>query len=155
MFRLAMVMLSDTSLAEDAVQEVLLKLWKKKDKIDTLRNPEAWCIEMTKNQCLDVLKQRKNNTKLKPGMFAATAGYTLPDEYSIGKDVSKQILHLIDRLSPLQRAIFYLRETEHIDYDEISKLLKITISNVKINVFRYRRFMKEELEKLSNYEAKD
>ena len=58
LFRLARRLLVSTDEAEDAVQEVFLKLWKSKDKMDNYKNPEAFAMTMTKNYCLDRLKSK-------------------------------------------------------------------------------------------------
>ena len=65
LYRLAKRLLVSSDEAEDAVQEVYLKLWKGRDKIENYRSPEAFAITMTKNYCLDRLKSRQaSNLKI-------------------------------------------------------------------------------------------
>src|SRR5690554_4321300 len=65
LYRIARRMLVSTDEAEDAVQEVYLKLWSTRDRIDNFRSPEAYAITMTKNHCLDRLKSKQaNNLKI-------------------------------------------------------------------------------------------
>lgn len=58
LFRLAKRMLVSREEAEDATQEVLLKLWKSDTTI--YKNVEAMAITMTKNYCLDQLKAKRS-----------------------------------------------------------------------------------------------
>ena len=58
-FRLAKRLLVSKDEAEDATQELLLKLWKNKDKITSYRNTEAFAMTMTKNYCYDRLKSKQ------------------------------------------------------------------------------------------------
>ncbi len=58
-FRLAKRLLVSTEEAEDATQEVLLKLWNNKTKMDELKNVEAFSMTMTKNYCFDKLKSKQ------------------------------------------------------------------------------------------------
>ena len=58
-FRLAKRLLISTEEAEDATQEVLLKLWKNKTKIAEYKNVEAFSMTMTKNFCFDKLHDHK------------------------------------------------------------------------------------------------
>ena len=65
LYRLAKRLLVSSDEAEDAVQEVFLKLWKGRDNIHHYRSPEAFAVTMTKNYCLDRLKSRQaSNLKI-------------------------------------------------------------------------------------------
>ena len=57
-FRLAKRLLVSNEEAEDATQEILLKLWKNKENIENYKNVEAFSMTMTKNFCLDKLKSK-------------------------------------------------------------------------------------------------
>ena len=61
MFRLALRLLISKEAAEDATQEVILKIWNLKDKVKDYANLEAFMISVTKNYCLDQLKASRNN----------------------------------------------------------------------------------------------
>ena len=65
LFRLAKRLLVITEEAEDATQEVLLKLWNKNEDLGNYNSLEAFAMTMTKNYCLDQLKaKRSGNLKL-------------------------------------------------------------------------------------------
>ena len=65
LYRLAKRILISNDEAEDAVQEVFLKLWNGKQNIENYKNPEAFAITMTKNYCLDRLKSKQaSNLKI-------------------------------------------------------------------------------------------
>jgi RNA polymerase sigma-70 factor (ECF subfamily) len=55
----ANLLLRNTQEAEDAVQEVCLKLWKIRDSLDKYNSVEAFAMKVIKNWCLDRLKARK------------------------------------------------------------------------------------------------
>ncbi len=56
LYRFALSLLRDPHEAEDAVQEVFLKLWEKRNQLNRLKNPDAYVFRMTRNQCLDKLR---------------------------------------------------------------------------------------------------
>ena len=65
LYRLAKRLLVSTEEAEDATQEILLKLWTKNNVIESYNNVEAFAMTMTKNFCLDRLKSKQaGNLKL-------------------------------------------------------------------------------------------
>src|SRR5690554_7550719 len=65
LYRLAKRILVSSDEAEDAVQEVLFKLWNGKKHIESYNNPEAYALTMAKNYCLDRLKSKQaSNLKI-------------------------------------------------------------------------------------------
>src|SRR6218665_37865 len=58
-FRLAKRLLTSTEEAEDATQEVIVKLWNKKENLENYNSVEALAMTMTKNYCLDQLKSKR------------------------------------------------------------------------------------------------
>ena len=62
LYRLAKSYLISSDEAQDAVQEVFLKLWKNNESINTYTSPKAFAFTMTKNYCLDRLKSKQAST---------------------------------------------------------------------------------------------
>ncbi|MDB4939893.1 MAG: sigW13 [Candidatus Doudnabacteria bacterium] len=58
-YRLSLQYLKTQIDAEDAVQEVFVKVWRNIKKVDPDKNFKAWLLEVTKNTCLDILKKKK------------------------------------------------------------------------------------------------
>src|SRR5690348_2408433 len=58
-FRLAKRLLVSTEEAEDATQDVLVKLWNKNEALEKYGSLEAYAMTITKNHCLDVLKSKR------------------------------------------------------------------------------------------------
>lgn len=61
MYRLAKRLLTSDDMSKDAVQEVMLKLWTKKDQLYKVNNPEAYAMTMIKNYAYDILKSKKHH----------------------------------------------------------------------------------------------
>ena len=62
LYRFALRIVKDSFIAEDVVQEVMIKVWKKREYFETLDNKEAWCMTLTKNLAIDKTrsKHRRN-----------------------------------------------------------------------------------------------
>ena len=54
--QVCLAMLKNDSNAGDMVQEVFLKLWEERDRLDDVRCPKAYAIRVARNRCLDKLK---------------------------------------------------------------------------------------------------
>ena len=71
-FRLAKRLLVSTEEAEDATQEVLLRLWNNKEKMEAYKNVEAFSMTMTKNYCYDKLKSKHRSESVATCNLAMT-----------------------------------------------------------------------------------
>ena len=108
-FRLAKRLLVSNDEAEDATQELYLKLWKNKEKLVQYKNVEAFAMTMTKNYCLDQLKaKRSNNLSLVHSNYKDN-NISLQREIEL-KDSVNRVHELIENLPEKQKMIIQLRE---------------------------------------------
>ncbi len=150
MFRLAKRLLVSTEEAEDATQEVLLKLWKSNDKIGAYRSTEAFAMTMTKNYCLDRLKSKQaSNLKL------VHTNYT--DESASlqrrleNRDSLEWMQKIVKTLPEQQRIILQLRDIEQYDLEEIAEMMQMKNSAVRTSLSRARKAVREALIKTHSY----
>ena len=64
LYRIALQMLKSLEEAEDALQDVMVRLWDKRMQLKEYKNLEAFAVTVTKNRCLDKLKSKKHNYHL-------------------------------------------------------------------------------------------
>lgn len=149
LFRLAKRLLVSNEEAEDAVQEVLIKLWIKSD-LKTLNSIEAMAMTMTKNYCLDQLKsKRATNLTIVDAIFEnneASIHQKIED-----KDQLEWVEKIISKLPNQQKIIIQMREIEELEYSEIAKIMEMNETAVRVALSRARKTIKENLEKTSNY----
>lgn len=149
LFRLARRLLVSTDEAEDAVQEVFLKLWKSKDKMDNYKNPEAFAMTMTKNYCLDRLKSKQaSNLKIVHNNFQHTDNIERSIE---GNEGVEMVLRLMETLPEKQKMIMQLRDVEQFEFVEISEMLEINETAIRVGLSRARKTIREQLIKQYNY----
>jgi len=149
-FRLAKRLLVSTEEAEDATQELFLKLWRNKVQIKNYKNVEAFAMTMTKNYCYDQLKsKRASNLKLVHSNYREK-GTSLERKVEL-KDSIEIVHKLIENLSDTQKIIIQLRDIEQYDYDEIAKMLEMKPSAVRVALSRARKTVREQLIKKHNY----
>jgi len=149
-FRLAKRLLVSTEEAEDATQELFLKLWRNKVQLKNYKNVEAFAMTMTKNYCYDQLKsKRASNLKLVHSNYREK-GTSLERKVEL-KDSIEIVHKLIENLSDTQKTIIQLRDIEQYDYDEIAKMLEMKPSAVRVALSRARKTVREQLIKKHNY----
>jgi RNA polymerase sigma-70 factor (ECF subfamily) len=152
-FRLSKRLLVSKEEAEDATQELFLKLWRNKEKISSYKNVEAFAMTMTKNYCFDRLKSKQaSNLSLVHSNYKEK-GTSLDRKTDLNDSVS--IVHrLIAKLPEQQRMIIQLRDVEQYEYEEISKMLDIKPTAVRVALSRARKTIREQLIKQHNYGIK-
>ena len=149
LYRLAKRLLVSSDEAEDAVQEVFLKLWKVRDKIDNYRSPEAFAITMTKNYCLDRLKSKQaSNLKIVHSNYKNSENIERAIEANQGVELLTKIMQT---LPEKQKIIMQLRDIEQFEFAEISQMLEINETAIRVALSRARKVVREQLIKQYNY----
>jgi RNA polymerase sigma-70 factor (ECF subfamily) len=149
LFRLAKRLLVSKDEAEDAVQEVFLKLWKGREKIQNYKSPEAFAITMTKNYCLDRLKSRQaSNLKIVHSNYKNSENIERKLEASEGVEL---VTRIMKTLPEKQKIIMQLRDIEQFEFAEISQMLEINETAIRVALSRARKVVREQLIKQYNY----
>ncbi len=149
LYRLAKRLLVSSDEAEDAVQEVFLKLWKVRDKINNYKSPEAFAITVTKNYCLDRLKSKQaSNLKIVHSNYKNSENIERTIEGNEGVELVTKIM---ETLPEKQKIIMQLRDIEQFEFAEISQMLEINETAIRVALSRARKVVREQLIKQYNY----
>ncbi|RKR13458.1 RNA polymerase sigma-70 factor (ECF subfamily) [Maribacter vaceletii] len=150
LFRLSKRLLVSTEEAEDATQEVLLKLWSKNSKMKEYKNVEAFAMTMTKNFCLDRLKSKQaSNLKLVHSNYG-------DDTNSLQKNIEAKdsvnwVEIIMDELPEQQKMVLQLRDIEQYTFEEIEELLDMKPTAIRVALSRARKTVREKLTQKHNY----
>jgi RNA polymerase sigma-70 factor (ECF subfamily) len=150
LFRLAKRLLVSTEEAEDATQEVLLKLWKSNSVLSKYSSLEAFAMTMTKNYCLDQLKsKRASNLQIVHQNYSdrtASVQQQIED-----KDSWNWVEKIMETLPEQQKLILQLRDIEEYEFTEIAKIMEMNETAVRVALSRARKEIREQLVKKHNY----
>jgi RNA polymerase sigma factor (sigma-70 family) len=150
LFRLAKRLLVSTEEAEDATQEVLVKLWNKNDVLEKFGSIEAYAMTITKNYCLDVLKsKRASNLQIVHNNYAEnTTGLQQEIEDS---DSWNWVEKWINDLPEKQKIIIQMRDIEQYEFEEIAAIMNMTEATIRVALSRARKTIKEKMTNTHNY----
>ncbi len=153
LYRFAYRFLKDEDEARDIVQEVLIKVWNKRDEMHQLENMEAWCMRITRNLSLDRLKSKQYNytDSLQQDFDISSGEEQTPYRNMEINDTMANINKLISSLPEKQRQVIQLRDVEGYSYKEIVEILALDMNQVKVNLFRARKSIKENLVNINAY----
>ncbi|MEM9866774.1 MAG: RNA polymerase sigma factor [Bacteroidota bacterium] len=150
LYRLAKRLLVSKEEAEDATQEVLLKLWSKNENIAEYKNIEAFAMTMTKNFCLDRLKSKQaGNLKLVHSNYRDE--HTSLQKQLEAEDSVRWMERIMESLPAQQKMVLQLRDVEQYEFEEICDLLDMKPTAVRVTLSRARKTVREELAKKHNY----
>lgn len=165
-FRTALRIVLNREEAEDIVQDTLIKLWEKRDELENVQNLEAFALTSARNLALD-RKEKKSNQTLsldeEPHHDPDESSTQVPffpmkaeegseaDSSLIREETHHFVADIINDLPEKQRTIIQLRDIEGKNYKEISELLSISESDVKVTLFRARNMMREKILKKKSF----
>jgi RNA polymerase sigma-70 factor (ECF subfamily) len=151
-YRFARSLLGNQADAEDAAQEVLLRLWNHLPKMYPF-NLRAWLLRTTRCYCLDQIRRRNNRAA--PVLVDEEMLADQPDELAVNPSAAadsslrlEQVRRLLLKLPENLRSVFLLYEVNGLRYREIAEVLGIPINSVKVYLLRAR----ERLANLVNEE---
>jgi RNA polymerase sigma factor (sigma-70 family) len=154
LFRMAQLFLRSREEAEDAMQDVLLRLWTNRQQLEQYNSLEALAVQMTKNVCLDRLKShgRKKVTG-DADLLAVRTEAASPYELTEANDSNALIHRLIEDLPDQQKLVLHLRDVEEYTFEEIEDITGFSVNNIRVILSRARQRLRESYLKENNYES--
>jgi RNA polymerase sigma-70 factor (ECF subfamily) len=150
LYRLSKRLLISAEEAEDATQEVLMKLWSKNSNIANYKNVEAFAMTMTKNFCLDRLKSKQSsNLKLVHSNYED--GNSSLQKQVEARDSISWVEKIMEELPEQQKLVLQLRDVEEYDFKEIADLLEMQPTAVRVALSRARKTVREKLMQKHSY----
>ena len=142
LFSVAYRMLGSRADAEDMLQETFLR-WRQANH-SNIRDPQAFLVTVITRLCINQLQSARSKREEYFGQWLPEPLLTGPSANPsnmavIDDSLSMAFLVLLERLSPVQRAVFLLREVFDYEYEEIAGILKLTQSNCRQLLKRAKR----------------
>ena len=149
LYALAFRLLNNKDEASDAVQDAFVKLWNKRNDLE-IQNTEAFSVTIVKNICLDMLRKRRRTELL-------TDAEKIESEKNISKQIEihydwVQMQRLIKQLPDIQQQLIILRHVKEYSMAEIAEKTGLSEANVRTTLSRARKLLREQFEKINNYE---
>lgn len=140
-FSLAFKYLLNKELAEDAVQNLFLKLWLKKEEIDETKPINRYLFTMLKNDLLNMLRDSKKNIYLLEDCLSMVLEL---EDNSQNENLKQEQMNIIqqalEQLSPQRRKVFEMKVSGKYSNQEIADKLNLSINTIK---FQYSQSLKQ------------
>lgn len=138
-YGLAYRLLGQSAAAEDAAQEVFLKIHRAADRIDSSRNPTPWILTITYNACRDIFrsashKMTKSSVSLdeEPDFGASLVpDHRTPEDEALSREREAQVQAAIQQLPDPLREVVVLHDYQGLGHQEIAEVVGASYAAVR------------------------
>ncbi len=150
-YPMAVRMLGNTSDAEDAVQEIMVKLWDRRKKIANHPNIPGYVFLTTKNYCLDILKKKRIKTDAIDFQLKSLKINAVHNDIEL-EELTRIIKALLKNLPDQQQEVMIMRDLDGLEFDEIASVMQLKIEHVRVLLSRARKQIGIKLRNVYSYE---
>ena len=143
-YRVAFHLLESREEAEDAVQELYLKLYESKHRLMAVSEPLAYGISVLRNICIDRIR-RRTVRKAEPVDERIPLEEAPPDSRAVSNDLLESLMTEMDKLPDRQAVVLKMKAVEGLDYKEIAETTGLSQVHVRVLVSTARKTLKRRL----------
>ncbi len=132
--------------AQDALQEIMIKLWNKRKELSRHPNITGFVFLITRNYCLDCLRLKKKNIVGRMNRDLIADFYI--DERNEPENLFIHIRQIIKELPENQQEIILMRDLDGFEFDEIVVLTNLKIEHIRVLLSRARKQVRIQLNKI-------
>ncbi|MCO5319334.1 MAG: sigma-70 family RNA polymerase sigma factor [Microthrixaceae bacterium] len=130
--------LRNPTLAEDAVQETMIKAWQGLGRFRGESSMRTWVLRIAHNTAISMLRRRRESV-MAPEDMPELAGGPDPARSSAAMSDLREVRAALEQLDELSRSVVILREVEGMTYAEIAETLEVPVPTVKTRLLRARK----------------
>lgn len=145
-YNLAYRMLHNSHDAEDAAQEIFLRVYTKLETYDQGRKFSTWIFSVASNYCIDRLRRRRPLVPLDDMAFALPSTDDGPERSALRSELRDTMQRALKTLPDHYRLVAVLRYWNDLSYQEIEEATGLSESAVKTRLHRARKMIEGALE---------
>jgi len=151
LFPMVSRMLGSRANAEDAIQDIMMKLWEKRKLMEEHPNIQGLVFSTARNHCIDILRKKTldiNDSSFQLEILKSENGR----EELEWKELNIIIKKIVASLPEQQREVIIMRDLDGYEFIEIAATMQLKIEHVRVLLSRARKLVSVQLEKTYNYE---
>jgi len=150
LFPMVSRILGSTDEAQDAIQEIMMKLWLKRNEIKGHPNITGFVFLTARNHCIDSLRKRKIEINDSPYQLEILQSRNGQEQLE-WKELEAVIKKIVINLPTQQREVIIMRDLDGYEFSEIAAATKLKIEHIRVLLSRARKEVRLQLEKTYNY----
>lgn len=144
-YRLARSVVRDPSLADDVVQETMVKAWRALPDWEGDEIPRAWLMKVARNTAISLLRTRRDDPTAPADLGEVAASARGTGDTATARVAMDAMWAALTDLDETSRSVVVMRELSGMTYEEIAEVLEIPLPTVKTRLFRSRRVLQEAM----------
>jgi RNA polymerase sigma-70 factor (ECF subfamily) len=144
-YRLARSIVHDSALADDVVQETMVKAWRALPDFDG-EIPRAWLMRVAHNTAISLLRTRRDQVRDASDFGEVAERAAGPATTTVDRAALDELWHALAELDETSRSLVVMREMSGLSYEEIAEALDLPLATVKTRLFRARRRLQAAME---------
>ncbi len=134
--------------AEEIVQEVFIKIWESRSKIDVYSSFESFLFTVAYNTTISLFRKRVSEKKYLEHLKSLQQFESTPDltDEIHFNELNKKVKSLLNELTPRQKEIFQLSREDGLTHNEIAKKMNISLNTVKKHITNTLTFLKSHID---------
>lgn len=143
-YRLARSVVRDAALADDVVQETMVKAWRALPDFEG-EIPRAWLMKVARNTAISLLRTRRDHVREATEFGEVAAAGQGPATTTLDRAALDELWVELARLDETSRSMVVMRELSGMSYEEIAEVLDLPLATVKTRLFRARRALQQAM----------
>ena len=146
LYKVAYLMLGNEDDAKDAVQDAYMKMWSRRDSLADIDNPQAYCVTLIRNLCLDRNRAASLIVVDKPPEELPIASNDEASRHIERQQTQRLLNQCLARLPAQQQQVVRLRDINGYSMQEIEKATGLTAVNARVLLSRARKTLRTQLQ---------
>lgn len=132
LYKFAFSILHSAEFAEEAVNDVFLNIWQKRNRLKTIENLSNYLYISTKNTSFNYLSKfrKERNTTLDEVLVRFEVDELTPETAYFTAEVRTEIEQAINQLPPKTKLVFQMAKVDGLKYKEIAEILDISVNTI-------------------------
>ena len=143
--RAAEVMVRERALAEEVVQDVMLELWRRRERLDPNGSAQAYLFQATRNRALNHLRHLQVQRRTAVRLAGDDARDASAPSRLVAQEIDAALRGALDELTPRCREVFELSRVQGLKYGEIAATLGVSVKAVEAQMGKALRVLRERL----------
>jgi RNA polymerase sigma-70 factor (ECF subfamily) len=143
--RAAETLLRERAIAEEVVQEVMLELWRRRDRLDPNGSAQAYLFQSTRNRALNHLRHLEVQRRSAPRLAVDEGREASAPSQVVAREIDTALRAALDELTPRCREVFELSRVQGLKYSEIAETLGVSVKAVEAQMGKALRILRERL----------
>ena len=137
--------LRDRAAAEDAAQEVMLELWRRREELAIQESLRAYLLRATRNRALNQIRHSKVEQRAEPHLIGEDSINATGASKLVAGELRDALREAVDELPPACRQVFELSRGQGLKYAEIASTLGISVKTVESQMGKALRHLRSRL----------